>query len=446
MKVKLTYKQIIQIALPISLAQLIPQVNFLTNTIFLGRLGEEELGVNGVAGVFYLALAMIGQGMSNGVQVLMSRKSGEGNQKAVHSIFTTNLLLSILLSSFLLLFAQYFAPFLFGMTLDSATNYDLSMQFIKTRVWGLPFLMLNQIVIAFCLSTGRSRYLVWSSLAATIVNVVLDYAFIFGVWGFEARGLQGAALASVLAEIVGLITILSIVFFFNKKEMTQVFKNIKWVNSIVKSTLVISLPLVIQFIFSIGGWQLFFIFVEHLGEQALAGSQVLRSVIGVVGIATWSLAATTNIMVSNFIGQNQLHKVIPTIKKIGGLSLLVTAVLVALLMLFAEPFLLMYVQDLVFVSNVLPTFYFVCIAMLCMSISTVIFNGVVGTGQTTVNLIIEIICVLLYILYCYLVIERARLPLIYAWGSEYVYWLSLIVMSSLYLWKGNWKQKLARVG
>jgi len=83
----------------------------------------------------------------------------------------------------------------------------------------------------------------------------------------------------------------------------------------------------------------------------------------------------------------------------------------------------------------------IVLATLIMSVSTVVFNAVVGTGRTLVNLTIEIGCVLTYLLYCYIIIERLRSPLHIAWGSEFVYWTSLLVVSFLYLRSGRWKGK-----
>ena len=61
-----SYKQILGMALPISLALLVPQINFITNNIFLGRLGEKELASAGITGVYYLIFAVIGNGLNNG--------------------------------------------------------------------------------------------------------------------------------------------------------------------------------------------------------------------------------------------------------------------------------------------------------------------------------------------------------------------------------------------
>jgi multidrug resistance protein, MATE family len=58
------YKQILFMAMPISLAMLVPQINFMTNNIFLGMMGEQELASAGITGVYYLIFAVIGNGLT----------------------------------------------------------------------------------------------------------------------------------------------------------------------------------------------------------------------------------------------------------------------------------------------------------------------------------------------------------------------------------------------
>ena len=81
LRVNTGYKDILKMALPITLAMLVPQINFLTNSIFLSGLGEHSLASAGLAGVYYLIFAVIGSGLSNGTQVLFARKAGENKHE-----------------------------------------------------------------------------------------------------------------------------------------------------------------------------------------------------------------------------------------------------------------------------------------------------------------------------------------------------------------------------
>ena len=436
-----TNRQIIKLAAPISLALLIPQMSFFTNTVFLGRLGIRELGVNGITGVLYLILSMIGYGLASGMQIQMARRAGENDTKGLAQIFTNGAMLSVLFSLGLMLVTLWFVPVLFGLSLSDNNDFALSVNFVYIRVWGLPFLMLTQLLCSFFIVIGRSRVLIYGSLVATVVNILFDYLLIFGKFGFPALGFSGAAISSVIAEIFYCGTMVGL--FFGHKMHRQYpvinFRNFDF--ELSQRTLSVASPLIVQFLFSIGGWMVFFVFIEHLGQQSLAASQVLRNIFGIVGVGTWALATTCNTMVSNLIGQGRRREVTGIIWKICKLSLMYAVIVCAALLIFSREFLSIYSNDISLISFALPSLRVIVMATLIMSLSTVVFNGVVGTGNTLVNLSIEITCVGSYLVYCYFIISRWHSDLYICWGSEFIYWTALLIASGLYLRSGRWKGK-----
>lgn len=436
-----TNKQIIKLAAPISLAILIPQLNYFTNTIFLGMLGEKELGVNGITGVFFLILSMIGYGLSSGIQIQMARRAGEGDEKGLAQLLANGVMLSVLFSLGLMLITLWLVPLLFGFSLQDEGNFELSVKFIYTRVWGLPFLMLTQLLYSFFISINRSRMLIYGSLAATLVNILLDYLLIFGKGGMPAMGFDGAAIASVLAEVSGCLVMLGVFFAQRLHYKYPLFQFRHFDIDLSQRSLKVAAPLIVQFMFSIGGWLVFFFFIEHLGAQSLAASQVLRNIFGIVSVGTWALATTCNTMVSNVIGQGRQADVIKVITKIAKLSFVYAALVCVLMLIFAQEFLSVYTNDQSLILFSIPSLRVIIIATLVMSLSTVIFNGVVGTGNTLVNLTMEVTCVSLYLVYCYYVINIKHSELYLCWGSEFVYWTTLLVGSVLYLKTGKWKGK-----
>jgi multidrug resistance protein, MATE family len=435
-------KNIIRLALPIALALAIPQLSFLANTAFLGRYGERELGINGIAGVYYLILSMIGYGLSSGIQVQMARREGENDKQGLAQTFMNGLLLSLALSLVLIILSFLLVPAIFNNSLHDQANSALSVQFLHVRIWGLPFFILTQIINSFFISVNRSRFLIYGSLAGTVVNIAFDYLLIFGHAGFPQLGLMGAAIASILGELANLLVIFG-GFIVNKIYRTYPIHHfIRPDFALAKRSLKVSSPLIVQFLFSIGGWQIFFIFIEHLGTKEMAASQMLRSIFGIVGIGTWAMASTCNTMVSNIIGQGKPGEVMPIIKKIGKFSVLYAFIIGLILFIFPYQFLSLYRDDPALIQLAIPSLRIIVIGALIMAMSTVMFNGVVGTGNTLVNLSIEITCVGVYLIYCYFIIEKMRLGLTWAWGSEFVYWSSLFIISFLYLKSGKWKGKM----
>lgn len=441
MRVLATNNNILRLALPISLSLAIPQISFLANTAFLGRLGERELGINGVAGIYYLLLSMIGYGLSNGLQIQMARRAGEGDNEGLTKTFMNGIMLSVLFALGLMMLSLWFAPLLFGLSLSDSTNVFLSIDYLFVRVWGLPFLMLTQLANAFFISIHKSRFLIYGALAGTVVNIVFDYLLIFGKFGFPMMGLLGAAAASILGELTYCATMYGGYYFNKLYRQYPIHKYLSFDLKLSSRSLRLSSPLIVQYLFSIGGWQIFFIFVEHLGNRELAASQILRSIIGVMGIGTWAMAATCNNMVSNIIGQGKQSQVLYLIRKVAIISFLYAVAVCVLLLAFSDQFLSLYRDDPSLVAFATPSLRVIVLAMLIMSLSTVLFNGVVGTGNTLINLTIEVTCVMTYLIFCYIVIQRLKLPLHWAWGSEFVYWTSLLLISFAYLKSGRWKGK-----
>lgn len=440
-QVSISNKDILKLAAPISVSLLIPQVNFLTNTVFLGRLGERELGVNGLLGIFYLIFTMIGSGLASGIQVQMARRAGEKNYAGLARTFTNGMMLCLLFSIVLLALALGIAPLIFS-NLHDSTNMQMGLQFLQVRIWGLPFLMLTQLANAFYIATGHSRYLVHGAVVSTAVNILLDYGLIFGKLGMPAMGLMGAAVASVISEVAFCVVMFGIFWLRRMRNDFPILSTWRFDVQLAKKSLMVASPVIGQYLFSIGAWQVFFIYVEHLGTRELAVSQILRSVFGVAGIGLWAFASAANTMVSNVMGQGKQRLVIPVIWRIMRLALIYAAILAALLVIFPAEFLSLYRDEPGLVQFAIPSLRIVASTSIIMAVATVMFNGVLGTGNTRINLIIEIICVTNYIIYCQVVIEYLRMPLAWAWASELVYWGTLVLASGWYLRSKKWKGKV----
>ena len=81
-------QQILKITYPVLISLLMEHMIGLTDTAYLGRVGEVELGASALAGVYYLVIYMLGFGFSVGAQVLMARRNGEGEYKRIGEVFT----------------------------------------------------------------------------------------------------------------------------------------------------------------------------------------------------------------------------------------------------------------------------------------------------------------------------------------------------------------------
>ncbi len=433
MQLQPTYAQIIRLALPISFSLLIPQVSFMANAAFLGRLGTFELEVNSLCSIYYLLLTWMGFGWSNGVMVIMSRRLGANRLSAAATVFGNAVSIALLLSGLLMILTFSLAPLLFRFSLTNSQVIDGCQRYLNIRILSFPLLMLTQLINVYCIATNRTRRLIAGSLAGNLANILFDYLFIFGHSGWPQLGLYGAALGSALGEALAFITMWAV--FFIKKEHLPLgfFERLSLKKAETLHTFRIAAPLILQYVFSIGGWLLFFIYIEHLGATQLAASHIIRSVLGITGIGTWALASTCNTMVGNIIGQGKPQLVLRLTGKILIVSFGYALFCCIILNCFPIQFLSIYTRDVEVVQVGLPSLRLTSFSILVLSLGTICFNAVIGSGRTWINMFIEIFCVCSYMVYITVVIEQMRLPLQMAWSSEFVYWGLLFLLSGSYL-------------
>src|SRR6185503_19876508 len=122
------YRQILGMALPISLAMLVPQINFITNNIFLGGLGEQELASASITGVYYLIFAVIGNGLNNGLQALIARRAGQNLPKEIGRLFFHGVWVALGIAAVGIVLTYLLAPLVLRATIR---NEDIATQSIN---------------------------------------------------------------------------------------------------------------------------------------------------------------------------------------------------------------------------------------------------------------------------------------------------------------------------
>jgi putative MATE family efflux protein len=383
----------------------------------------------------------MGQGLNNGLQALISRRAGENRVDEIGVLFNQGVIISILLSVIAITFTYFIAPSIFHSVLHDTQRANNVIEFLKIRIWGIPFLFIYQMRNALLVGTNQSNFLIIGTATEAAFNIFFDYSFIFGHFGFTAMGLNGAAYASIISEVMGLFVIYLVIHYQKIGARFELFKNfeIKW--DYIKLILVQSSPIMMQYMISIISWEIFYILIEHRGEQSLAVSNSMRNIFGFFGSFTWAFAATSNTMVSNIIGQNMQDKVIPLINKIAKWSFGFALCVCIILNVFAHQFLSIYGQGEGFMQEGIPVLRVVSIALLLMSIATIWLNGVTGTGQSKINLAIEFLAIIIYLIYAYLTIEYYQFPITIGWMCEIIYWLTLLIPSYLYIKSNRWKDK-----
>ena len=121
----------------------------LTDTAYLGRVGEVELGASALAGVYYLVIYMLGFGFSIGAQVLIARRNGAQEYKRIGLVFLQGTFFLLLLASLLFTASHLYSPFFLRKLIGSDDVYQATMKYVDWRVYGFFFSFVAVMFRAF---------------------------------------------------------------------------------------------------------------------------------------------------------------------------------------------------------------------------------------------------------------------------------------------------------
>ncbi|MEG0464324.1 MATE family efflux transporter [Bacteroides sp.] len=441
MKTKYSYKEIWIICYPILVSLLMEQLIGMTDTAFLGRVGEIELGASAIAGVYYMAIFMMAFGFSIGAQILIARRNGEQQYRQIGSIFYQGVYFLLALAALLVSLSLYFSPQILSSILSSPRINAAAESYIQWRVLGFFFSFVMVMFRAFFVGTTQTKTLTLNSIVMVIANIAFNYVLIFGKLGFPALGIAGAAIGSSLAEMVSVLFF--ILYTWRKVDCAKYGLNQlpRFQPTILKRILNTSVWTMIQNVVSLSTWFMFFLFVEHLGERALAISNIIRNVSGIPFMITIAFAATCGSLVSNLIGQGDKAYVAVTIRQHVRIAYLCIVPLLVFFSLFPNLILGIYTDmpDLRMAS--IPTLWVLCTSYLFMIPSNIYFQAVSGTGNTRTALLLELGVLAIYIVYTTYLILYLKVDVAWCWTTEHIYSIFILLFSYLYIKKGNWQKK-----
>ena len=413
----------------------------LTDTAYLGRVGEVELGASALAGVYYLVIYMLGFGFSVGAQVLMARRNGEGEYKRIGEVFTQGGLFLFLLAAVLFTASNLLTPHLLHRMIGSEEVYRATMSYLDWRVYGFFFSFIMVMFRAFFVGTTQTKTLTLNSIVMVLSNVVFNYILIFGKFGFPQLGIAGAAIGSSLAEMVSVIFF--IIYTWKRIDCRKYALNIlpKFQGKTLKRILNVSVWTMIQNFVSLSTWFMFFLFVEHLGERSLAIANIIRNVSGIPFMIAMAFASTCGSLVSNLIGAGEQDCVRGTIRQHIRIGYIFVLPILIFFCLFPDLILRIYTDMPDLRAASVPSLWVLCSAYLVLVPANVYFQSVSGTGNTRTALAMELCVLAIYVTYSAYFIMYLRMDVAFAWTTECVYGTFILLFCYWYMKKGNWQKK-----
>ena len=436
-----SYRNIWKVAYPILISLVMEQLIGLTDTAFMGRVGEVELGASAIAIIYYVVLFMIGFGFSIGAQIIIGRRNGEGNFRDTGKVFWNGLYFLLGLSGVLILLSELFSPWMMQRLVSSEAIHVAALSYVRWRLPGMVFAFVTAMYRAFYVGTTQTKTLTLNSIVMVLSNIFFNWVLIFGHFGLPALGITGAAIGSSLAEFVSMVFFIIYTRIGCDRQKYGLDKPAKFELAELKSMMPTCIWTMIQHTISLSTWLIFFLYIEHVGERALAISNIARSSSGIIWVVLQAFSSTCSTLVSNIIGEGHQDKVMSLVKRILKISYGVVSLMILLFCLFPQAVARIYTDIPDIITASVPTMFIMSTSYLLHVGAQVFFLAISGTGSTKIAFRLEMASLAVYMTYCTVVIGWLKPDVAVCWTAEYVYGGVLLMFSWWYLRSGRWKNR-----
>jgi putative MATE family efflux protein len=439
-EIDISYKGLIRVALPIALGTFVQFLMVFTDNFFLSKVTMNALNGAGISAMIYVTLSMFIIGLASGEQILVARRNGEKRLKEAGEVFGNALVVSLFLSVALFILMQTLLHTFLSVFVQSEHVLDHTFRFLDIRSIGIFFYGTSLIFIGFYIGIASSKVLLYTTLITAGVNIFLDWALIFGNAGFPELGLEGAAWATVTAEICSLVYLVGYAVWHKSSKsysLLQGLTHLKW--GIVRSLSKVSFPIMIQQVLALATWTAFFLIVEKLGEKELMASNIVRNMYLLIFVALMGVSQTTKTYISTLIAEERQAVLGLAMKRLLVINICGVLILSHGLWLYPGAIASLFTQDPETFELTRLSLIFVVPAMFIACFSSVLLNTIEGSGRTIIALAIEAVAVVIYINIAWYLCVTNPQPIHIVWMSDYIYFGTIALLGYAFLKKGTWK-------
>jgi putative MATE family efflux protein len=435
-----SYKNIWWLTFPLIFAGISETIVGLTDAIFLGHYGVTELAALGLADAIYAFALFLIAGFVDGIQITIGRRAGEEEHLKIGKVLNQGLCLLAGISALMILLILWIVPLITVEVFQSIQIHDAVELYLDIAIYGLVFHAFNLAMSAFYVGISRTDVFIGATFILAVTNILLDYFLIFGNMGFKEMGMQGAAVASLAAEIAVSVFFLIDVLKQGYVQRYGLFLFERCNTLLIKTLARLSVPVSLTVLVESLRWVLFFVIIEQLGESSLAIATIIFSCYALLLIPVDAFSETICSMVSNLLGQKDDQELSQLIKRTIVLVYTMVIPLLGVTLFFPEYILAIFSPEEEMISGAVTTLMVIMAAVFIAVPADILASSVAGTGDTIVTFATEIIVSLSILAYAYYAAFIAEFSLEYIWFTEIIGWTLYLILSWLWLKSGIWKR------
>lgn len=357
-KDKVFIRKLVMLAIPIAFQSLLNTLLNLVDTVMIGSLGESTIAAVGLANKVFFVFNLLLFGIVSGSSILTSQYFGKKDTKNIRRVLGLALILGLLGSSIFVVGGLFFPREVMRIFTPVEGTIEIGARYLRVIAVSYPITAITMCYTSVLRSTNRAKAPVFITIMAILVNVVLNYTFIFGHFGAPKMGVAGAALATVIARVVEISLILIVVYrkeieaSAKIKEMIDIDR--EFINKYFKNVYAVMIN---EFMWGLGV-TMYALVYGRIGDEAVASITIAQNVEQLCIVLFQGLSTATAVVLGNELGANKLEKAEKHATFIFTMQIFLTAIIMVTCLFIRKPLINLFnvsgqvAQNVVYCLNV----------------------------------------------------------------------------------------------
>ncbi|MDV4150994.1 MATE family efflux transporter [Clostridium sp. AL.422] len=338
-------KKTIAISIPIAMQLLLNTVLNLVDTMMIGSLGQGTIAAVGLANKVFFVFTLLLFGIVSGSSILTAQYWGKRDIKNIRKVLGVSLIIG-LAGSIVFMLAGIFIPNnVMRIFTPSEGTISIGAAYLSIVAFSYPLTAITNCYISLLRSTNKVKAPVFISVISILVNVVLNYTLIYGKFGAPRLGVEGAAIATVIARLVECLCILSVVYISKGPAAAKLKELIDFNKEFIKKYFVTVSPVIAnEFIWGLGV-TMYSLVYGRMGDEAVASITITQNVEQICIVLFQGLSSATAVILGNELGANKLKEAEKHAKSFFVIQLMLTVVMGIVCILIRRPLINLFSVD-----------------------------------------------------------------------------------------------------
>lgn len=383
----------LRLAAPMALTELGWLAMTFVDTIMVGRLPDSASAIGAVSlgGTLFYTIGLFGSGIMLGMDTLVAQAYGAGRLEDCHRSMWNALYLACVFSPVLMIAVLALLPLFPRFGLEAALVAQ-TVPFLKALVWSTLPLALYFALRRYLQAMGIVKPVVFALISANLVNLLGNWALVYGHWGAPALGVPGSGWSTCISRIYMVLVLALAAVYYDRKRNSGLWQASRRLEMWrIRALLRLGLPAALQLLLEVSAFATATFLIGRLGAVQLAGHQIALNVASFTYMVPLGIGSAAAIRVGHAIGARDVHGA----ARAGWMALFFAAGFMAcagiVLFFFARPIARIYTPELAVVSAGATLLLVAAVFQLFDGMQVVATGALRGAGNTRVPMLANLI-------------------------------------------------------